>query len=148
MAKATVSDADTIRSLFAKHDTDGDGKLSLEQLHLVMEEAQQSSGTSQSQPTPASPVAGPLTWDLHLVQSLKEAQARPGGVLATLADFVGSKLQGKRVEDPPLLLSDMVWSGVGIALAFAILGVMVSVSQQLPMVGAFHQQVGVSPHSI
>lgn len=162
----TPAEEDALEAILRKYDTDGDSLLTIAQARKALQElrsaaasssasanpatngqASSSSNGNGSGETPSSSAAapavaarpaGPYTWDLHLRDSVRAAALHPRGVPAAAAAFAASKLQGVQKARP--LLSDMLWSAVGVALAFAILGYLAPLAKTFPVVGEWHRQ--------
>lgn len=135
---------DRLNLAFDVLDRDFDGRLSREEVTLLLSMVSDVAVSRRLATLPAPPQLSlppppPLPWDAAVAADLKAATAEPGGVPAAVCRFVASKLSGCRAGVPPA--SDVVYSAAGAFVAMLALGALAAHAAQLPVVGHFHQQV-------
>jgi len=78
-----------------------------------------------------------MTWSMQISKGLSDSVAQ-GGALAALMSYMHVKITNKHRNK--VLLSDMVWSFLGMFLAVAALGFASQAVKAWPVVGPWHQQ--------
>ncbi|GLC43995.1 hypothetical protein PLESTB_000217900 [Pleodorina starrii] len=145
--KASPVDSD-LQSLLARFDRDGDGQLTyaetieafaaMQARQLPATQPAKAAAPAPAPAKPVSPQAAPATWDLQVVNGLRDAQSRGQSPLSALLAFMGAKLRNR--SKARASASDLLWSFVGMFLAVTALGVMNSSVRTWPVVGEWHQQ--------
>ncbi|PNW82822.1 hypothetical protein CHLRE_06g295826v5 [Chlamydomonas reinhardtii] len=158
---STNGAAEDLKGLLSRFDSDGDGRLTIEEVQqafAAMQALRDNSSPSKpaaaaaapqtppasahaastSTPAASAAAAGPLSWDLQVFTGFVNAVKSGEGPMSALMRYMKGKLRNEGKNRA--LASDLLWSFCGMFSAVAALGVMNLYVRTWPVVGEWHQQ--------